>query len=137
MANVAQSKIRVIKHYISRPVRPVLGNSQSQPRLVVSVVMDDSCVLYLCSIKGRIIAKPQDMPTPMQRIGQVIESDQSRRQCAKFPKCSILILQNSFTSVACLSRAKPESEINGKASLFGKQIKETIFVEQTRHRNTG
>ena len=92
-ANVTQSQIRVIKHYISRPVRPVLGNSQSQPGLVVSVVMDDSCILYLCFIKGRIIAKPQDMPTPMQRIGQVIESDQSRRQRAKFPKCSVLILQ--------------------------------------------
>lgn len=103
-SNVARLKIGVIIHYISRPVRLVLGNSQIQPWLVVSVVMNDSCIVYLCLIKSWVIAKSQDMPTPVQRIGQVVESDKSRRQGPKFPKSSILILQNNYTLVASLSR---------------------------------
>lgn len=57
VANIAQSKIRVIKHYVSRPVRLVLRNSQIQPWLVVSIIMDDSCILYLSMIEGWVIAK--------------------------------------------------------------------------------
>ena len=119
----------VVKHNISRPVRIILWNGQIQPWLVVSIVMDDSGVLYLWLIKGWVIAKSQDMPTSIQWIRQVIESDQSRWQWAKFPKGPILILQNSFTSVASLSsKTTSISSMNEKASMFVGQTRNRINI---------
>jgi hypothetical protein len=67
--NVALLKIRVIILYISRPVRLVLGNSQIQPWLVIPIVVNYSCTLYLSLVKSRVITKSQDMPTSVQWIG--------------------------------------------------------------------
>lgn len=44
---VAIFKIVIIIHYIFRPVRLVLRDCQIQPWFVVSIVMDDSPIVYL------------------------------------------------------------------------------------------
>lgn len=94
LIDVTNPKIRVVIHYIFWPVILVLRNSQIQPWLVVSIVMDDCCILYCRLVKGWVIAKSQRMPSAIQRIGQLIECNKSWWQCTKFPKSSILILQN-------------------------------------------
>lgn len=68
-ANVAKLEIRVIILYIFRPVRLVLGDSQIQPRLVISIVMNYTCIFNLSLVKGWVITKSQGMPATIQRTG--------------------------------------------------------------------
>lgn len=69
LIDVTNPKIRVVIHYIFWPVILVLRNSQIQPWLVVSIVMDDCCILYCRLVEGWVIAKSQRMPSPIQRMG--------------------------------------------------------------------
>lgn len=77
---VAELKIVIIKHYVFRPVRLILAKGQTQPGLIISIVVDNSSIFYLSLVKGGVITKSQYMPTSVQRIGEVVEGNQSRRQ---------------------------------------------------------
>lgn len=97
LIDVAKLKIWIIIHYISGPVSSVLSDGKIQPWFIISIVVDNGCIFHFCFVKGWIITKTQYVPCPLQRMSQIIKSDQPRRQCAKFPKCSVLILQNKIS----------------------------------------
>lgn len=93
IVHVADLNVWIVKFYKLGPVRLVLGNGKIKPRLVVSVVVNHSCVLDLRRIYGWIITEAQNMPTSIKGICQVVESYQTRRQCPELPKLAILVLQ--------------------------------------------
>lgn len=58
----AMLKVRVIRSYITRPVRLVFGNGKIKPWLVVSIVVDNSSIFYFSFVQSRVITKSQYMP---------------------------------------------------------------------------
>lgn len=74
-ARIAILNMRVVNIYILGPVLLVLGNGKVKPGLIIPIVMNNRSILNLSNVNSWIIAQAQDMPSPIQRVRQVVESN--------------------------------------------------------------
>jgi hypothetical protein len=74
-ALVAMLNMRVVNIYILGPVCLVLGNGKVKPGLIIPVVMNYCSIIDLSNVNSWIIAQAQDMPSTIQWVCQVVESN--------------------------------------------------------------
>jgi hypothetical protein len=74
-ALIATPNVRVVNIYILGPEWLVLGNGKVKPGLIIPVVMNYRSVVDLSNVNSWIIAQAQDMPSTIQRVCQVVESN--------------------------------------------------------------
>jgi len=72
---IAMLNVGAVKIYILGPVRIVLGNGKVKPGLVIPVVMNYRSIIDLSNVNSWIISKAQDMPSTIQWVCQVVESN--------------------------------------------------------------
>jgi hypothetical protein len=72
---IAMLNMRAVKMYMLGPVRIVLGNGKVKPGLVIPVVMNYRSIIDLSNVNSWIISKSQDMPSTIQWVCQVVESN--------------------------------------------------------------
>lgn len=75
------------------PVLPEPDYPQVQPGFVVAVVVDDRSAVDLLDLNAGVVAEPQNVPTTVQGVRQVVKRNQTRRQGSQLPQRPILVLQ--------------------------------------------
>lgn len=75
------------------PVVPVLGHGDLQPGLHVAVEVDHSSLGDDAVVEGPVVAEPQHVPRLFERLGQLVEGDQPRRQRPQLPQRPVFVLR--------------------------------------------